>query len=115
MGGRCLKLQDGASNCSIGVWDDQTSSGEQSSAESDFQGGTYGILSANWGGKWKDETLNNHMNEDLKKTPCQVLCLQEAEDSLRLELENALRVERGLSCQGASSYAFEVQKRTQAS
>ena len=27
------------------------------------------------------------MNEDLKTTPCQVLCLQEAEDSLRVELD----------------------------
>ena len=73
-------------SCSIGEWDDHTSDDGEAAAASSFQGGTYGLLSANWGGKWKDPKLNDHMNKDLKTTPCQVLCLQEAEESLQDEL-----------------------------
>ena len=74
--------------CSAGQWGEHTSGDAVAAAESSFQGGTYGLLSANWGGKWKDARLNDHMNQDLKRSPCQVVCLQEAEESLAMELEN---------------------------
>ena len=72
--------------CSDGVWGNHARGGEEGEAEEDERksahGGTYGLLSANWGGHWKDPELNYHMSRDLKTCPCQVICLQEAEEAL---------------------------------
>ena len=77
--------------CSEGVWKVQTRGGGDADAEKDDKGsglaGTYGVLSANWGGNWSDKGLQAHMLKDIKSSPSQVLCLQEATESLRFELE----------------------------
>ena len=77
--------------CSEGVWKVQTRGGGDADAEKDDRGsglaGTYCLLSANWGGNWSDKGLQAHMLKDIKSSPSQVLCLQEAEESLRVELE----------------------------
>jgi len=70
----------------------KTRGGGEAGAEKDEQdsghGGTYGLLSANWGASWKCQALQDHMNRDLKSCPCQVLCLQEAEEALLLYLRS---------------------------
>ena len=80
--------------CSDGVWGVGTRGGGEADAEKDEQdsghGGTYGLLSANWGGSWKDPALQDHMNRDIKSGPCQVLCLQEANEELLLYLRSPL-------------------------
>ena len=82
--------------CSDGVWGAKTRGGGEAGAEKDEQdsghGGTYGLLSANWGGSWKDPALQHHMRRDLKSCPCQVLCLQEANEALLLYLKSPLEV-----------------------
>ena len=40
--------------------------------------GTFGVLCGNWGNKWSETNLNDHMNFDLKSSPCALLILQEA-------------------------------------
>ena len=76
--------------CSDGVWGAKTRGGGEADAEEDEQdsgpGGTYGILSANWGASWKDPALQDHMKRDIKSGPCQVLSLQEANEDLLLYL-----------------------------
>ena len=80
--------------CSDGVWGAETRGGGEAGAEKDEQdsgpGGTYGLLSANWGANWKNEALQLHMNRDIKSGPCQVLCLQEANEELLLYLRSPL-------------------------
>ena len=77
--------------CSEGVWKVQTRGGGDADAENDDRGsglaGTYCLLSANWGGNWSDKGLQAHMLNDIKSSPSQVLCLQEAAESVLVELE----------------------------
>ena len=40
--------------------------------------GTFGVLCGNWGNKWSDKNLNDHMKFDLKSSPCTLIILQEA-------------------------------------
>ena len=62
--------------CSAGVWEDETrgdgGAGEQDSSLPVAHGhtGHFGLLSANWGGKWKEAYLEEHMDRDLKNSPC---------------------------------------------
>jgi hypothetical protein len=81
--------------CSCGVWDDNTrgdgdttrGDGDTTRGDGEETGGPprrghdghFGVLTANWGGHWGDDYLENHMNEDLKKTVCQVIVIQEAD------------------------------------
>ena len=83
--------------CSDGSWHGKPSGGGESEAEEtrgsgeagSGHGGNYGILTANWGGHWSENALQQHMLRDLKSTPCHILCVQEAEqdffDHLRSE------------------------------
>ena len=77
---------------SVGKWADDTSGAVEkgeNAPEGDFHGGhggTYGLLSANWGGKWSDPNLTRHMHDDIKNSPCQLLCVQEASEATRLEM-----------------------------
>ena len=73
---------DDGSLCSGGAWDTETRSvGDGWDGDDDLPG-TWGPFSANWGGHWKDDKLQRHVNIDLRIHPCQVICLQEAEESL---------------------------------
>jgi hypothetical protein len=81
--------------CSCGVWDDNTrgdgdttrGDGDTTRGDGEETGGPprrghdghFGVVTANWGGHWGDDYLENHMNEDLKKTVCQVIVIQEAQ------------------------------------
>ena len=47
--------------------------------------GTFGVVTANWGGRWKNPDLHRHMHWDLKTCAGHILCVQEAEVEL---LEN---------------------------
>ena len=82
--------------CSDGVWGAKTRGGGEADAEEDEQdsghGGTYGLLSANWGVSWKDPALQDHMKRDIKSGPCQILSLQEANEDLLLYLRSPLEV-----------------------
>ncbi len=73
----------GLRTCSDGSWDTRGEEEAEEMKESDH-GGNYGILTANWGGNWKDKTLQEHMLRDLKSTPCHILCLQEAEEDMMI-------------------------------
>ena len=79
--------------CSEGVWGVQTCGGgaadAEMTAETSGHGGTYGVLSANWGGNWSDRKLQAHMLQDVRCSPCQILCIQEATESLQTELGKA--------------------------
>ena len=83
---------DGAA--SAGVWGTKTRGGGETDADKDDKdpspGGTYGLLSANWGGHWSNRALQAHMERDVKSTPCQILCLQESEEALLFHLEKTL-------------------------
>ena len=75
--------------CSDGSWHGKPSGGGESEAEEtrgngeagSGHGGNYGILTANWGGHWKESALQEHMLHDLKSSPCHILCVQEAEEN----------------------------------
>ena len=47
--------------------------------------GNFGVVTANWGGRWKNPEFNRHMQWDLKTCAGHILCVQEAEAEL---LEN---------------------------
>ena len=68
---------------SAGSWEQATreGGGEQDADKVVANGhtGHFGVLAANWGGKWKDECLDNYMNDDIRSATCQVIVLQEAE------------------------------------
>ena len=73
--------------CTDGSWD---TGGEAEAEDGSWDtggkhsehGGNFGILTANWGGNWREEALQQHMLRDLKSTPCHILCLQEAEENM---------------------------------
>ena len=44
--------------------------------------GALALLTGNWGGHRKDKTRQSHVDEDLKKNPASLLCLQEAQAEL---------------------------------
>ena len=44
--------------------------------------GTFGVFQGNWGEKWKDLSLQEHMFRDVKSTPCSILMMQEAWQNL---------------------------------
>ena len=73
---------DDGTACSVGVWAVETRGGGESAKGKDgkgsSQGGTFGVLTANWGGKWTDDNLHAHMQRDLKSSSCQFLVIQEA-------------------------------------
>ena len=75
-------------DCSCGVWGDNTrGDGDTTRGDGEETGeppprghdGHFGVLTANWGGHFGDDYLENHMNEDLKKSVCQVIVIQEAQ------------------------------------
>ena len=83
-------------DCSCGVWGDNTrGDGDTTRGDGEETGkppprghdGHFGVLTANWGGHFGDEYLENHMNEDLKKSVCQVIGIQEAQPTC-LQLMN---------------------------
>ena len=83
---------DGRADCSAGVWmvgprgggEDVKGEGGKGSRHDEACGtgrgpaGTFGLLTANWGGNWADPKLQEHMREDLKSSSCQLLVIQEA-------------------------------------
>ena len=88
--------------CSDGVWKDTTrgdgDTGEQDQSWPVIHGhtGHFGVVTANWGGRWGEEHLEVHMNEDLKTTPCQVVAMQEAEPKCMEFLNEPIRGGSGL-------------------
>ena len=86
---------DGA-DCSVGVWmvgprgggEDVKGEGGKGSSHDGACGtvrgppGTFGVLTANWGGEWGDPKLHAHMREDLKSSSAQFLIIQEASADL---------------------------------
>ena len=82
---------DDDTTCSDGCWKIQTRGGgdaEKDDRDSRYVG-TYGLLSANWGGKYSDEGLQADMLRNMKSSPCQIFCLQEAAGDLLDELGKA--------------------------
>ena len=71
--------------CTKGSWDIGGEAEAQEVKGSDHVG-NYGILTANWGGNWRERALQEHMQRDLKSTPCHILCLQEAEETMLTHL-----------------------------
>ena len=73
---------EGEFECSVGAWTVETRGGGESAKGKDGKGsshgGTFGVLTANWGGKWTDDDLHAHMQRDLKSSSCQFLVIQEA-------------------------------------
>ena len=57
-----------------GDWDNQTLVGGKP--------GAWGIVCGNWGGKWHNEMLREHMDFDLKSSAGTILLLQEAKQEL---------------------------------
>ena len=57
-----------------GDWDDQTTVWGKP--------GAWGIVCGNWGGKWHDEMLREHMDFDLKSSAGTILLLHEATEEL---------------------------------
>ena len=47
--------------------------------------GNYGLSTANWGGPWREQYHLHHFKE-LINNPCHILCLQEADERLNIEL-----------------------------
>jgi hypothetical protein len=78
----CIQPLWGNENCSAGEWKNTTrGGGDQRPADTskgDGADGTYGLLTANLGGDWKDPRLEEHMGQDLWDDPCQLICFQEA-------------------------------------
>ncbi|CAK0863844.1 unnamed protein product [Prorocentrum cordatum] len=68
-------LWDDGTECSAGVWAGKDGKGSS-------HGGTFGVLTANWGGKWGEPALHAHMQQDLKGSSCQFLVIQEASSDL---------------------------------
>ena len=68
--------------CTDGFWTPATRGGGAGWDASEGWPGTWGLLSANWGGHWKEAMLQRHMHIDLRTHNCQVICLQEADESL---------------------------------
>ena len=79
------RWDDGA-ECSVGVWVVDPCGGGGGAKEKGGKGsshaGTFGVLTANWGGKWGDPALHAHMQQDLKTSSCQFLIIQEASADL---------------------------------
>ena len=77
---------DTKSHVTDGEWVTHGDGGDEKESATDAQnyahGGSYGIMSANWGNEWSDEKLQDHMQRDLKTTPCQIVCVQEADMQL---------------------------------
>ena len=74
-------------DCSVGVWTVGTHGGGdgvkgKGGKGSSSHGGTFGVMTANWGGKWGDPDLHSHMQQDLKSSSCQFLLIQEASADL---------------------------------
>ena len=76
--------------CSDGVWEDiARGDGDTTRGDGDAEDtgeltlrvydGQFGVNTAHWGGHWGDDYLENLMNEDLKKSVCQVIVIQEAD------------------------------------
>ena len=76
--------------CSDGVWEDITrGDGDTTRGDGDAEDtgeptrrghdGHFGVVTANWGGHWGDAYLEEHMDNDLKTTTCQVIAIQEAQ------------------------------------
>ena len=74
----CYKPDRDATTCNDGDWDPGTrGSGEAR--------GHYGLSTANWGGPWREQYHLHHFKE-LINNPCHILCLQEADERLNIEL-----------------------------
>ena len=73
-----LELTYGDQECSEGDWGSTTRGDGDAGAEekSTEHVGNYGVLTANWGGHWKEASLQEHMNRDLKSCPCHLISLQ---------------------------------------
>ena len=41
--------------------------------------GQFGVLAANWGGKWSVKKEDDYMNDDIEASVCQMIALQEVE------------------------------------
>ena len=65
------------------------------------KGGCFGIVTANWGGNWKDPDLMRHMNFDLKTCPGHIICVQEAEPVLLGNMRSTSI--KGDSCESADT------------
>ena len=70
---------DMKSHVTDGEWVTHGDGGDEKESATDAQnyahGGSYGIMSANWGNDWSDKILQDHMQRDLKTTPCQIVCV----------------------------------------
>ena len=67
------------SHVTDGEWVTHGDGDEKKDSDAKYaNGGRYGIISANWGNEWGDRDLQDHMQRDLKTTPCQIICVQEA-------------------------------------
>ena len=75
-------------NCTDGIWEHSTR-GHGESDENDEEDannipanghtGHFGVFAGNWGGKWKKESEDDYMNNDIWSSVCQVILLQEVE------------------------------------
>ena len=87
----------GSEECTDGSWAAEgTRGGGEEEAEhlkEGYHAGNFGLLTANWGGNWKEAALQEHMLCDLKSTPCHFLCLQEAEEDMIIHLRTAVEGE----------------------
>ena len=62
-----------------GDWDDQTPVGGKP--------GAWGIVCGNWGGRWRDAALEEHMGFGVKSSAGTILLLQEATEELLVHLK----------------------------
>ena len=62
-----------------GDWDDQTPVGGKL--------GAWGIVCGNWGGRWRDADLQQHLGFDVKSSAGTILLLQEATEELLIHLK----------------------------
>ena len=108
--------------CSAGVWRDTTSGdgdktrgdGDTTRGDGDAEvmegpvshghGGTFGLITCNWGGHWEKADLEEHMNNDLRTSVCAVIAVQEAEQKC-LEFMN--EPIRGGNGQGKGGWALD--------
>ena len=50
--------------------------------------GQFGVLAANWGGKWGNKSEDDYMNDDIEHSVCQLIVAQEVEPGFWLKMNH---------------------------